>query len=112
MITGKVALKMRYLGGAHVGQELCWYRIDITENAVTVIVCKGQDSRVVRFFDGEQETESIKAKLRVFLARMRSSGRIVFDRPRKGLARIVSYYPSRRWETGRGRVSWMGDGSI
>jgi len=104
---GKVSLKMQYLGDAYIGQDLCYYRIDISQNAVSVMRSDGHHERVMRFFDDPQEVEAIKAKLRRFITKCSSNGRCYVRYTTPHLYRIISYYPSRSWGAGTGRIRWM-----
>ena len=108
-MADKTAWKQKYLGGTFAGQDLCYYKIDIAENAVSVV--RYRDGVLVssRFFDEPGEVATIKEKLRAFVRRSRTNSRIKVEVIKPGLARIFSYYPSVSWGASTGQVRWMGE---
>lgn len=112
MTAGTVKLKMKYLGDGYIGQDLCWYKISVGVNAVSVERYRAGQIKSWRFYDQPDEVSTIKAKLRGFVARMSGSSRVRVHRGAPGTAIISSYYPSESWGGNTGTVHWMGEGSI
>jgi hypothetical protein len=109
-MMGKTQLKQHYLGGTFVGQDLCYYKIEVSENAITCVRYKDGHQASFFFTDDPSKVSTIKQKLRAFVARVKLNGRDLVESKKKGYARITSYYPSVSWGQGTGRVMWMGEG--
>jgi hypothetical protein len=105
----KTDLKVKYLGDSFIGQELCWCRITIGANAVSVERCDGTRLRTVRWIEQLNEVLAIKAKLRAYLPRMRSLGRWGMHRTTQGTVYLTIYYPSRSWDGRTGKVRLFGE---
>lgn len=106
VLEGVVALKMRYLGGVFVGQDLCHCRIEVGINAVVSHTWRA--GRIVKSFseDDPARVEILKSKLRAYLQRMKNLGRWKWTKTRAGVVYIEIYYPSRSWldNTGQCRL--------
>jgi len=110
--TGAVALKMKYLGGVYPGQDLCWCKIEIGENAIQITRFRAGTVVGSKFIDFPAVAVSqLKQKLRVFVMRKAPGQRWQVRRAR-GVAIMYIYYPSASWAGGRGVVRWMVEGSL
>lgn len=103
VVSGTVALKMRYLGGVFVGQDLCRCRIEVGENAVYVNVTRAGVTRHTLFVDTPSDVLVLKSKLRNYLGKMKIHGRWKWTKIRPGNVYIEIYYPSRSWLANSGR---------
>lgn len=109
--VGTVALKMKFLGGVYIGQDLCYVKIDIGENAITVRrVRAGQVVHDV-MFDDPDRVIYLKTKLRLYWAKVRLQGRWRLTKTRYG-AVMVMYYPSVSWGGNGGECHLWNDGSF
>jgi hypothetical protein len=108
---GTTALKIRYLGGSFVGQELCWCRISIAVNAVHITRYFGW-RQVYEYFEQDPgRLFLLKEKLRAYVRRKAAPKRWRVIPTRYG-AEMVIYYPSVSWLRNTGTVEWMNDGSF
>jgi len=100
MGKGLVAMKQKYLGHAHPGQDLCWCEINIGVNAVVVTRFRAGVFVHQKFYEGSA-ADVLKSKLRLFYRRTKVESRWQFLPHSPGYFRMFIYYPSVRWHAER-----------
>jgi hypothetical protein len=111
LISGLAALKQKYLGSTFPGQDLCYCKISIGENAVHIARIKAGVLVGERWIDDTDQLFSLKEKLRAYVRRQAAPKRWIVHRTRHG-AEMVVYYPSVSWFGRTGSVRWFSDGSF
>lgn len=104
--------KLKRLGAPFPGQLLCWWKIRIGANAIEIYRYEDGVQKKAIFVEDQLEVENLKAKLRIFYARMQFDQRLARYKSTYSGFELLWFYPSHNWDARKGYLKVVGNQAL